>query len=62
MKLLLSKKRNQAMDIVDLLVLIAVVAILAVMIILSLKKAHSHGVHHAFSVDQANLALYEFGK
>jgi hypothetical protein len=46
MRIYLSKKRNQAMDIVDLLVLIAVIAILAVMILLSVKRVHSREHQH----------------
>jgi hypothetical protein len=46
MKPRLSKKRNQAMDIVDLLVLIAIVAILAVMIVLRVKRMHSRAHQH----------------
>lgn len=41
MKLRRSKKRNQAMDIMDILVLIAIIVILGTMIILSLKRVHS---------------------
>ena len=65
MKPRLSKKRNWAMDIVDLLILIAVVSTLAVMILLSVKKMHSRGVRPAFgtsSFKQPDLSLYEFGR
>ena len=61
MKLRLSKKSNQAMDIVDLLVLVTIIAVLAVMIILSVRRVHSRR-HDAFSFKPADLSLYEFGK
>jgi hypothetical protein len=57
MKPRISKKRNQAMDIVDLLVIIGIIAVLATMIILCEIRLHfrPHPVAGSGNLKQAKL-------